>query len=90
VPTTVVAALVKQKVYPDPFYDMNLRQLPGATYPIDSNFSNVPMPEGSPFAASWWFRKSFTLPAAYRGKTVWLHLDDVAGGPMSPPAAGRS
>jgi hypothetical protein len=48
------------------------------------------MPEGSPFAASWWFRKSFTLPAAYRGKTVWLHLDDVAGGPMSPPAAGRS
>jgi exo-1,4-beta-D-glucosaminidase len=77
VPTTVVAALVKQKVYPDPFYDMNLRQIPGTTYPIGSNFSNNPMPAGSPFAVSWWFRKTFTLPAAYRGKTVWLHLDGV-------------
>src|SRR4051794_41176781 len=77
VPTTVVAALVKQKVYPDPFYDMNLRQIPGTTYPIGANFSNKPMPEDSPFAVSWWFRRSFTLPAAYRGKTVWLHLDGV-------------
>src|ERR1700731_3815775 len=29
VPTTVVSALVKQKVYPDPDFGMNLRTFPG-------------------------------------------------------------
>src|ERR1700729_2939980 len=34
VPTTVSAALVKAKVYPDPTFGMNLRSLPGVTYPV--------------------------------------------------------
>src|SRR5580700_5904281 len=34
VPTTVVAALVKHKVYPDPFFGTNLRTFPVVTYPI--------------------------------------------------------
>jgi exo-1,4-beta-D-glucosaminidase len=44
VPTTVVAALVKRKVLPDPFFGMNLRQFPGMAYPIGDNFSSLPMP----------------------------------------------
>ena len=43
VPTTVVAALVKQKVYPDPEFGLNLRKFPGMTYPIGENFSNFAM-----------------------------------------------
>lgn len=77
VPTTVVAALVKQKVYPDPDSGMNLRQLPGMTYPIGVNFSNYAMLQDSPFAVAWWYRKAFTLPAAYKGKTVWLDFDGI-------------
>ena len=50
VPTTVVAALVKHNVYPDPYYGMNMRSIPGTVYPIGSNFSNIAMPESSPFA----------------------------------------
>ena len=76
VPTTVVAALVKQKVYPDPEFGMNLRKLPGMDYPIGSNFSNIPMQQDSPFMVPWWYRKVFTLPESYRGKTIWL---DFAG-----------
>ena len=38
VPTTVVAALVKEKVYPDPEFGMNLRKFPGVDYPIGANF----------------------------------------------------
>ena len=37
VPTTVVAALVKHNVYPDPYYGMNMRSIPGTVYPIGSN-----------------------------------------------------
>jgi len=77
VPTTVVAALVKHKVYPDPDFGINLRQLPGMSYPIGVNFSNRPMPQDSPFAVGWWYRKSFALPAAYRGKTVWLDFNGI-------------
>jgi exo-1,4-beta-D-glucosaminidase len=76
VPTTVVAALVKQKVYPDPNFGMNLRQFPGVTYPIGANFSNYPMQQDSPFAVAWWYRKVFALPAADKGRTIWL---DFAG-----------
>lgn len=74
VPSTVFAALVKQKVYPDPGYGMNLRQASGVTYPVGTNFSNLPMQPDSPYAVPWWYRKQFVLPASYRGKTVWLNL----------------
>ena len=77
VPTTVAAALVKNKVYPDPDFGMNLRALPGVTYPIGANFSNIPMAQDSPFIVPWWYRKTFSLPADYRGKTLWLRFHGV-------------
>ncbi|HKU23831.1 MAG TPA: glycoside hydrolase family 2 protein, partial [Candidatus Sulfotelmatobacter sp.] len=77
VPTTVVAAQVKDKVLPDPYFGMNLRSFPGVTYPIGSNFSNIAMAPDSPYAVSWWYRKTFALPAAYKGKTVWLKFNGI-------------
>ena len=77
VPTTVVAALVRDKTLPDPFFAMNLRSFPGVTYPIGANFSNIPMAPDSPYAASWWYRKAFEMPASYKGKTVWLKFDGI-------------
>src|ERR1035441_10752315 len=49
VPSTVLGALVQQRVYPDPYVGMNLRSIAGTSYPIFSNFSNDPMPPDSPF-----------------------------------------
>jgi exo-1,4-beta-D-glucosaminidase len=77
VPTTVVAALVKDKTLPDPFFATNLRQFPGVTYPIGGNFSNIPMQTDSPYAVSWWYRKQFAAPATYAGKTVWLNFRGI-------------
>ncbi len=77
VPTTVVAALVKQKVYPDPDFGMNLRKLPGMDYPAGSNFSNIPMQQDSPFMVPWWYRKAFTLPESFHGKTIWLDFGGI-------------
>jgi exo-1,4-beta-D-glucosaminidase len=72
VPTTVVAALVASKVYPDPYFGMNIRSIPGTKYDVATNFSNFPMPRDSPFAVPWWYRKQFRLPPDFKGKTVWL------------------
>jgi exo-1,4-beta-D-glucosaminidase len=77
VPTTVVAALVKQGVFPDPNFGMNLREFPGMTYPIGGNFSNYAMRQDSPFAVAWWYRKQFNLPASYQGKTIWLDFGGI-------------
>jgi len=76
-PSTVVGALVADKTYPDPYFGTNLRSFPGANYPIGSLFSNRPMPEGSPFKCSWWYRTEFELPAGPKGDTVWLHFDGI-------------
>ena len=77
VPTTVVAALVSDKTLPDPFFGMNLRDFPGVSYPVGANFSNLPMAPDSPYAASWWYRKEFEVPASYKGKTIWLKFDGI-------------
>ncbi|HKT11867.1 MAG TPA: glycoside hydrolase family 2 TIM barrel-domain containing protein [Terriglobia bacterium] len=77
VPATVLAALVKNKVYQHPYYGMNLREIPGASYPIGQNFSNLPMPVGSPFKVPWWYRTGFHLPATFNGKQIWLHFGGI-------------
>ncbi len=76
-PTTVVAALVANRVLPDPHFGMNLRSYPGMGYQIGQNFSNRPMPPDSPFAVPWWFRTVFTAPAFQAGQHVWLQFDGI-------------
>ena len=56
---------------------MNLRKLPGMDYPIGANFSNIPMQQDSPFMVPWWYRKVFTLPESYKGKTIWLDFGGI-------------
>jgi len=64
VPSTVIGALASQKVYPDPYFGMNLRSFPGMMGDIGDNLTDLPMPPDSPFAVSWWYRTEFTLPPA--------------------------
>ncbi|MDP9267967.1 MAG: beta galactosidase jelly roll domain-containing protein [Acidobacteriota bacterium] len=78
VPTTIVAALVADRTFPDPYFGMNMRSLPGVTYPIGNNFSLLPMSPDSPFAVSWWYRTEFTAPADFAGQQTLLHLDGIS------------
>jgi len=64
----VVAAQLKNKLLPDLFFGMNLRQYPGVSYPIGGNFSNFAMPPDSPYAVSWWYRKDSRCPGSMRVK----------------------
>ena len=77
VPTTVVAALVKANVFPDPTVAMNFRKLPGVDYPIGANFATLAMPASSPFAVSGWYRKQFDMPVTTVGRHVELHFDGI-------------
>src|SRR3954447_10042997 len=76
-PSTVLGALVADKVYPDPYTGLNLRSIPGTTYPIFEDFSNIQMPPASPFRQSWWYRTEFTVPTEFSGKTLRLGFDGI-------------
>jgi len=76
VPSTVVGTLVENGVYRDPFFGMNLRKMPGVSYPIGANFSNLDMPAASPFKKAWWYRKEFTV-SKREGAHVWLNFDGI-------------
>ncbi len=65
VPTTVLGALVRAGVYPDPYVGRNNDRIPDASA------------AGSPWRRPWWFRRDLDLPAAYAGKVIWLHLDGI-------------
>jgi len=77
VPSTVVAALVADKTFPDPYFGENLRSIPGTTYPIGKMFSVRPMPKDSPFRCSWWYRTEFHAPDGFDGQHVWLNFGGI-------------
>jgi exo-1,4-beta-D-glucosaminidase len=78
VPSTVLAAQAADQVVPDPYYGMNLRNIPGTGYPIGRNFSELPMPQDSPYRCGWWYRTEFAAPAAAeRDQRVWLHFGGI-------------
>ena len=77
VPQTVFAVLVENGVYKNPYFGMNLRSVPGVEYPIGKEFSNMEMPENSPFAVPWWYRNEFTLPKEFKGRRVWLAFHGI-------------
>ncbi len=72
VPATLLAALVADKTYPDPFFGDNIRRTPGYREGLW-----LAMRKDSPFYPSWWYRIEFDLPAGFKGKNLVLHLDGI-------------
>ncbi|MBW7866526.1 MAG: hypothetical protein H3C30_19190 [Candidatus Hydrogenedentes bacterium] len=72
VPKTVLAALAENEVFPDPYFGLNLKDIPG----YKDGLWHV-MAEDSPFRNPWWYRNEFILPASAKGRQVTLHLDGL-------------
>jgi len=62
VPGTVLTALVKDGVYPEPFYGEHNRP---EVIPESLNKED------------WWYRTEVMVPVEYRGRRVWLNLEGV-------------
>src|SRR5438067_1597135 len=77
VPGTVVGALVDEGRFPNPYTGMNLRAIPGTTYPIGAQFALLPIPADSPYKPSWWYRREFDLPSSTAASTVWLAFNGI-------------
>ncbi len=77
IPATVLVVLVDNEVYPDPYFGMNLRSIPGTDYPFNRNFSNLSMSEDSPFRVPWWYRTEFQLPPDFDNESLQLHFKGI-------------
>jgi exo-1,4-beta-D-glucosaminidase len=77
VPSTVLAAQAAAKVVPEPYYGMNLRNIPGTSYPIGHNFASLPMPDDSPYRCGWWYRTEFAVASAARDQRFWIHFGGI-------------
>jgi len=76
VPGTVLGSQVHAGIFADPFFGMNLRQIPGTDYPIEKVFGYLPMSDASPYRCAWWYRTEFATHAA-TGRAIWLHFDGI-------------
>jgi exo-1,4-beta-D-glucosaminidase len=72
VPSTVLGALVENKIYPDPYFGTNIVTIPGY-FPRRGG----EIPEDSPFKVSWWYRTKFTLPDDFKGRNAWLKFHSI-------------
>lgn len=75
VPKTVLAALVDRGVYPDPYYGLNMKSIPGY-----QDGAWLVQREDSPFRNPWWYRVEFTLPEEPEEEGKWyytLHFDGI-------------
>jgi hypothetical protein len=81
IPTTVLSALVQNKVYPDPYSGLNNMRIPDAsdvfnrTYDLEE-YSYLP-DKRNPWKDPYWFWTRFDIPDHYKGKIVWLNLEGI-------------
>jgi exo-1,4-beta-D-glucosaminidase len=81
VPTTVLGALIRHGVYPDPYVGLNNLRIPDASIEHSRRFhldqySHLP-DRSNPWNSPYWFRTEFRLPEHLQGRTVWLHFDGL-------------
>ena len=81
VPTTVLSALIRHSVYPDPYIGTNNMLIPDANDAHNkrfdlAKFSHLP-DKSNPWAKPWWFCREFQVPREFHGKVVWLNLDGI-------------
>ena len=69
-PSTVLSALVQDRVYPDPYYGHEPAVDPGHDLSHLHQLLERADAARQPVPASWWYRTEFKFPAEYRGKTA--------------------
>jgi len=76
-PTTVLGALVRHGVYPDPYVGTNNMLIPDASDDHNRRFDLAKFSHLPDKSNPWWFRTEFDMPRRFAGKIVWLNLDGL-------------
>ncbi len=76
VPCTILSALVKNGIYPDPRIGLNSYRIPDSSDEFNQKYdlakhSHLPG-KRNPWRDAYWYRTEFKIPEAVRGRRVWL------------------
>ncbi len=81
IPTTVLAALVRNGMYPDPYVGLNNMKIPDSSDEFNRAYGLAKfsyLPDGrNPWTDPYWFWTRFLLPEDYSGKVIWLNLEGI-------------
>lgn len=81
VPTTVLNALIKDNVYPDPWTGLNNYKIPDVSDEFNKKYDLARYSyfgdSTNPWKDPYWFRKGFNIPGSYKGKSLWLNFDGI-------------
>ena len=81
VPNTVLSALVKNGVYPNPRFGLNAFRMPDSSDEFNrkndlAKFSYLP-DKRNPWRDPYWYRTEFTLPTVEPGRHLWLNFNCI-------------
>jgi hypothetical protein len=81
VPSTVLGALIKNKVYPDTRIGTNEFLIPDVSDEFNAahdlaKYSYLPG-KINPFKDPYWYRTEFKLPEEYKGRQIWLNFNGI-------------
>lgn len=80
VPATVLTALVRNGVYPNPYVDMNNMKIPDSNDEYNETYDLIKYShiEGvNPWQNHYWYRTEFELPENFLEKEVWLNFSEI-------------
>lgn len=80
VPATVLTALVRNGIYPNPYIGTNNLLIPDISDEFNTEYDLLKyshIPNKNPWKAPYWFRNEFAVPAGFSGKSVWLNFSEI-------------
>jgi beta-galactosidase/beta-glucuronidase len=79
-PATVLTALVRNGLYPNPYTGTNNMLIPDASDAYNSDYNLLKyshIKNKNPWKDPYWYRNEFTIPAGFSGKTIWLSFGEI-------------
>lgn len=79
-PATVLTALVRNGIYPNPYFGKNNMLIPDASDEYNADYDLLKfshIPNTNPWKDPYWYRNEFTVPATFKGKMIWLNFGEI-------------
>jgi beta-galactosidase/beta-glucuronidase len=79
-PSTVLTALVRNGIYPNPYIGSNNMLIPDISDEYNKDYGLLKyshIKNTNPWKQPYWFRNEFNVPATFTGKHLWLNFGEI-------------
>lgn len=80
VPATVLTALVRNGIYPNPYIATNNMKIPDCNDAFNQEYGLLKYSHilnTNPWKTPYWFRNEFVAPNEFEGNTIWLNFGEI-------------